>query len=356
MDKGHFEQRRETLRARMRQAGLSALVVSLDANRFYLSGFELHDPQADESAGCLVILADGRDRLCTDGRFFDAARRVWEEERIFLYHGRAMEQVNALLRDAARGTVGFEARQISVEAFDLLSPGLSLQRADGMVEGLRLIKEPEEIRRLEASCRLNQALMDWVPGVLKPGRSEAEVAWDIEQFFRNNGARESAFAGIVAVGANAALPHAEPGEDRLKENCGILIDVGCRVKDYCSDQTRSFWVGDAPDGEWLRHLDLIREAQELAIRAIRPGAGLAGIYALARKRLDDAGVGELFTHGLGHGIGLQTHEAPTLNPRAEGVLRAGMVVTVEPGLYVSGRSGVRWEHMVLVTEDGARVL
>jgi Xaa-Pro aminopeptidase len=273
-----------------------------------------------------------------------------------LYRGQAMQQVNGLLRDMARGTVGFEARQVSVEAFDLLAPGLSLQRADGLVEGLRLIKEPEEIRRLEASCRLNHRLMDWVPGILAPGRSEAEVAWDIERFFRENGARELAFAGIVAAGANAALPHAEPGADRLEENSGVLIDVGCRVEDYCSDQTRSFWVGDAPDGEWRRHLDLVREAQELAIRAIRPGADLAGIYGLARKRLDEAGVGELFTHGLGHGVGLQTHEAPSLNPRAEGALKAGMVVTVEPGLYVSGRSGVRWEHMVLVTGDGARVL
>jgi Xaa-Pro aminopeptidase len=356
MDRRHFEQRREKARAGMRQAGLAALVVSLDANRFYLSGFELHDPQANESAGCLVLLADGADWLCTDGRFFEAARRIWEEERIFIYHGQAMEQVNALLRDRARGIVGFESRQVSVQAFDLLSPGLSMQRADGLVEGLRLIKEPEEILRLEASCRLNHRLMDWLPEVLLPGRSEAEVAWDIEQFFRNNGAQEQAFAGIVAAGANAALPHAEPGQDRLEQNSGILIDVGCRVEDYCSDQTRSFWLGDAPDREWLRHLDLIREAQALAIRAIRPGVGLAEVYALARKRLDDSGLGELFTHGLGHGIGLQTHEAPALNPRAQGLLKAGMVVTVEPGLYVSGRSGVRWEHMVLVTEDGARTL
>ena len=356
MDKGHFSQRREKVRPLLRRAGLAGLLVTLDANRFYLSGFELHDPQVNESAGYLVILADGADWLCTDGRFFDAARRVWEEERIFLYHGPALGEVNRLLRDKAHGTVGFEARQISVEDFDLLSPGLSLQRADGLVESLRLIKEPEEIRRLETACRLNHRLMDRLPEILKPGRSEAEVAWDIERFFRDNGARELAFASIVAAGANAALPHAEPGPDRLRENGGVLIDAGCRVEEYCSDQTRSFWLGDAPDGEWRSHLELIQEAQKLSISAIRPGAGMAAIYGLARKYLDDAGVGELFTHGLGHGIGLQTHEAPSLNPRAEGVLRAGMVVTVEPGLYVPGRSGVRWEHMVLVTEDGNRVL
>ncbi|MDR2161053.1 MAG: Xaa-Pro peptidase family protein [Desulfovibrio sp.] len=356
MDKLTFERRRERVRSLMRREGLAALLVSLDANRFYLSGFELHDPQAGESSGCLVILADGKDWLCTDSRFFAAASRVWEEERIFLYRESAPKQVGGLLRDKAHGVTGFEARHVSVEYFDLLSPGLSLRRADGLVEGLRAVKEPEELRLLDAACRLNHRLMDRMPGILAPGQSEADLARGIERFFRDNGAQELAFASIVAVGANAALPHAIPGQDCLGENCGILIDVGCRVEDYCSDQTRSFWVGDTPDVQWSRHLDLIRAAQERAILAIRPGAAMSGIYGAARKYLEDAGVGELFTHGLGHGIGLQTHEAPSLNLSSEAVVRPGMVFTVEPGLYVPGSHGVRWEYMVQATEDGARVL
>ena len=351
-----FEARRENLRRLMRKANLSALLVTLDANRFYLSGFELHDPQVNESAGCLIVTADGRDWLCTDPRYLDAARRLWDEERIFIYRGNGMAQVNGLLKNNVSGTIGFEACNISVDAFESVGQGLSLERADGMIEGLRLIKEAGEIERMERSCALNHQLMQWAPGVLVPGRTEYQAAWDIEQFFRNHGAEELAFASIVAVDGNAALPHAEPGLTLITEQCGVLVDVGCRVERYCSDQTRSFWVGDAPDPVFASDLDFIKEAQSRAIAAIRPGVAAADVYRAARSFLDQKGVGELFTHGLGHGVGLQTHEAPSLGPSSQSVLQPGMVVTVEPGLYRSGKCGVRWEYMVLVTEDGARVL
>ena len=238
-----YAARRERLRRAMRARGLDALLVSQAANRFYLSGFELHDPQCNESAG-----------------------------------------------------------------------------------------------RLE------------------PGRTEKELSWAIERFFRENGAEELAFANIVAGGRNAALPHAIPGEDAVTENCLVLIDVGCRVDAYCSDQTRTFWAGDAPAPEFRRTLALVREAQEAALKKMRPGLSLREVYALARAVFEKAGVAEAFTHGLGHGVGLETHEAPSLSPRAEGVLEPGMVVTVEPGLYYSAWGGVRWEYTVLVEEGGVRIL
>ena len=356
MDTAIYENRREKLRGLMHGAGLSALLISLDANRFYLSGFELQDPQANESSGRLLIMADGKDWLCTDSRFYTAARRLWDEDRIFIYKGGAMEQINGLIKDEVSGTVGFEAQNLSFDAYEKVSPGLSLQRADGMVEALRMIKDPEEIRRLEKACVLNHKLMEWVPGALVPGRTEAQVAWDVEQFFRNHGAQGLSFSSIVAVGSNAALPHAEPGRDRIFENCGVLIDVGCRLNDYCSDQTRTFWVGASPNPEFNTHLKYIKEAQSRAVKAMRPGAAASAVYAAAASYLEEKGVLSLFTHGLGHGIGLQTHEAPSLSPSSDVVLKAGMVVTVEPGLYLPGRGGVRWEYMVLVTEDGARVL
>lgn len=351
-----FEARREKLRRLMHKADLSALLVTLDANRYYLSGFELHDAQVNESSGCLIIMADGKDWLCTDPRYLDAARRLWDEERIFIYRGGGMSQVNGLLKECVSGRIGFEARNISVDAFESVSQDLSLERADGMVEGLRLIKEDGEIECMERSCALNHKLMKWAPGVLVPGRTEAQAAWDIEQFFRNHGAEELAFSSIVAVDGNAALPHAEPGETVITEQCGVLVDVGCRVDRYCSDQTRSFWVGDAPDPVFAADLELIREAQTRAIAVIRPGALAGDVYQAARSFLEEKGVAELFTHGLGHGVGLQTHEAPSLAPGSQTVLQPGMVVTVEPGLYRSGQCGVRWEYMVLVTGDGARIL
>ena len=356
MDTAIYENRREKLRGLMHKAGLSALLICLDANRFYLSGFELQDPQANESSGRLLIMADGKDWLCTDSRFYTAARRLWDEDRIFIYKGGAMEQINGLLKDKVLGTVGFEAQNISFDAYEKVSSGLSMQRADGMVEALRMIKDPEEIRRLEKACVLNHKLMEWIPGALVPGRTEAQVAWDVEQFFRNHGAQGLSFSSIVAVGPNAALPHAEPGQDRISENCGVLVDVGCRLNEYCSDQTRTFWVGARPTPEFSTHLKYIKEAQARAIKAIRPGAATSAVYAAAASYLEEKGVLNLFTHGLGHGIGLQTHEAPSLNPSSDAVLKAGVVVTVEPGLYLPNHGGVRWEYMVLVTEDGARVL
>lgn len=356
MNRTIFASRRERLRPLLRKAGLDALLVTLDANRYYLSGFELHDAQIDESSGCLIIDRNGNDWLCTDPRYLDAARQLWDEERIFIYRGNRMTEINTLLRERESGPIGFEARNLSVAAFRVVSADLAMEPADGMVESLRIYKDAEEIAAMERSCALNHRLMAWLPGVLVPGRTEAHVAWDIEQFFRNNGAEEMAFSSIVAVDGNAAQPHAEPGDATITDNCGVLVDTGCRLDRYCSDQTRSFWIGGTPNPIFASDLAYIQEAQARAIAAIRPGIKAADVARVARSYLDDKGVGELFTHGLGHGVGLQTHEAPRLNVTSETILQPGMVITVEPGLYRPGRCGVRWEHMVLVTEDGRRTL
>ncbi len=351
-----FAERRENLRRLMHREKLTALVVSLDANRYYLSGFELHDPQVDESAGRLIIMANGNDWLCTDARYFDAAKTLWPEERIFIYQADAAKQINSLLVGRVQGSIGFEARIMTFDFYEKISKNLQMQKADGLVEELRVIKDSWEIAQLRKACSLNHSMMHWLPEKLTPGKTEAQIAWEIEQFFRNNGASELSFSSIVAVGANAALPHAIPAAKRITEECAVLVDVGCRVNDYCSDQTRSFWVGEKPHQHFTNALELIKEAQSRAIQHIVPGALCKDIYAVAKKYLDDEGVGQFFTHGLGHGIGLQTHEAPSLNATRETSLQPGMVITVEPGLYMAGHGGVRWEYMVLVTPDGAEIL
>ena len=242
-----FASRRENLRRAMRLRGLDAMLISQAANRFYLSGFELHDPQFNESAGRLVITSDGHDWLATDGRYLDAASRIWDRERIFIYGGNAARDLHGLLRRCG-SRIGIEANGVSLAfARDLAGAGSGLycEAADGMVERLRRIKEPCEISALEKSFALNHKLMKWVEGQLEPGRTEADISWLIERFFRENGASELAFANIVAVGKNAALPHAIPGQDAVTDNCPVLVDVGCRVENYCSDQTRTFWVGTA---------------------------------------------------------------------------------------------------------------
>ena len=231
------EQRRERLRALMREQGIEALLISHAANRYYLSGFELHDVQLNESAGRLIVMADGKDWILTDSRYLDAARRLWEPERVFIYGADAPEDIAKLLKGLVPGkTIGFEARAVTLEFYEkfaetLAGSGCRLSKADGLVERLRVIKDTEEIRRMEISCRLNQQMMEWLPGVLVPGRSEAAVSWDIEMFFRHHGATELAFTSIVGHGPNAALPHYLPSKDALLEAENlVLVDVGCRLK------------------------------------------------------------------------------------------------------------------------------
>lgn len=365
MNTNRYAERRERLRALMFDRQLDALLISHEANRYYLSGFELHDPQKNETSGFLLICADGKDWLCTDSRYKDAAARLWDPERIFIYTGRPAKELNTLITKlgaessgaaSAGRHIGFEAKSLSVAFFEQLSEGLTLEHADGLTEQLRIIKEPEEIEAMRRSCALNHRLMEWIPSVCRPGRTEAEVAWDIEKFFRENGASGLAFDSIVAVGPNAALPHAIPGTDVITDNCPVLIDVGCRLDDYCSDQTRTIWVGDRPSDIFQRTMQQVRAAQDAAIKVIRPGMKVADIHACARAVFEKEGVAQHFTHSLGHGVGLETHEAPGVSPRVDAVLKPNMIITVEPGLYYPEWGGIRWEYMVLVTEDGAEIL
>lgn len=351
-----YEERRDALRGLVAGAGLDALLVTMDANRFYLSGFELHDSQFDESSGYLAIFANGDDWLYTDSRYHDAACEVWDKDKVFIYGGRGPEMVGHHLRDLL-GTrkIGYDGRHMSVADYQKF--GLdTLERQDNLVEKLRVIKDSHEIEAMKASCAINEKMMLWLPEQLVPGKTEVELAWEIEQFFRNNGAEELAFTSIVAVDERAALPHAVPGQKEITQNCAVLVDVGCRYRHYCSDQTRTFWVGDAPTDFFKDNLEKVQKAQRKAIEAIAPGRLGKEIDAIARESLKQDGVGEYFTHGLGHGVGLQTHEAPRFAPLDETVLEPGMVITVEPGVYFSGKLGIRWEHMVLVTETGYEVL
>lgn len=359
-----FAQRREHVRKKLVEKGLSALLVSAAANRFYLSGFELHDPQPGESAGCLVIgLTPEQDWLCTDARYTVAAGRLWNPDRVFTYAQGAMAEVGELLVREAKGEVGFETKALSLAQWGVLeksTTGLHFTAADTLVEELRIIKDADELARIKRSFTLNHQLMAHVEvrlANLEPGMTEASLAWEIERYFRDHGATEQAFTGIVAYNENAALPHCIPSDKVLIREGGLLlVDVGCRVANYCSDQTRTLWCGRHPSDDFLRTMELVREAQRRGIEAIRPGVLACDVYAAAWNYFAQKGVEAHFNHGLGHGIGLETHEAPSLNRRNQTVLQPGMCVTVEPGLYYPAWGGIRWEYTVVVTEDGCEVL
>ena len=230
-----YAARRDRLRRAMRARGLDALLVSQAPNRFYLSGFELHDPQCNESAGRLVITADGRDWLATDARYLDAAARLWDRDNIFIYGADAAGDLLGLLRRCG-GRVGLEARGVSLaiaRALRRYGSGPLLEAADGLVEDLRRIKEPCEIAALERSFALNHKLLHWVEGQLTPGKTESELSWAIERFFRENGASELAFANIVAVGRHAARPHPNTRHDARPEKMPRRGGVGCWVVGDC---------------------------------------------------------------------------------------------------------------------------
>jgi Xaa-Pro aminopeptidase len=351
-----YEERRDRLRERMHREGSSRFLVLHAANRFYLSGFELHDPQCNESAGALLIDAQGEDWLLTDPRYLEAAKRIWPEERIFIYKGKRQERMAEFLKEGG-DILHIEPSAVSMGFHDVLTEHLTLSRAGGWVEQLRMVKDEGEIKALRNSCALNHRVMEWVEReLLRPGITEQEAAWEIEKRFREQGASELAFAPIVGVGPNGALPHAIPGAAPVLEESPVLVDVGGRYEAYCSDQTRTFWVGQNPSSVFRETMALVREAQQRAIAILRPGLPLSEAYLTAMRFFEERGVGSRFTHSLGHGIGLETHEYPSLGPLVEGTLRDGMVVTVEPGLYSPEWGGVRWEYMVLVTGDGAEVL
>ncbi|MHC1788230.1 M24 family metallopeptidase [Solidesulfovibrio sp.] len=351
-----YAARRDRLRRRLDILGHEALLVSQAANRYYLSGFELHDPQCNESAGYLCVAANGDDVLFTDARYRDAALRLWPEKDLCIYGAGRFAAITGFLKDRGIRRLGFEAAGLSFDTHARLAEHLPLTPVGQAVEPLRLYKDAGEIERMRRSAAINHAVMASLPDILVPGRTEGQAAWEIEKSFRDLGASELAFSPIVAVDANAALPHAIPGGTVIADGCLVLVDVGGRAFDYCSDQTRTVWVGDAPPERFTTMLARVQAAQAAALDRLGPGMGFREAYALAREVFAREGVAERFTHSLGHGIGLETHEGPSLNPSAEGVLEPGMVVTVEPGLYYPEWGGARWEHMALITDSGCETL
>ena len=362
LNKTDFKHRRDQLRSSLEAKALHGLLITHPPNRFYLSGFELRDPQPGESAGCLFIDAQDEDWLLTDARYLEAARRLWPEERIFIYSSKTVAAIKNFLLSQGKQHIGIEANAMTVSMFESLtaandsSISLNLVSTNGLTEALRLCKDPSELEFLRASCRLNHELMNKIPDWLSHDLTEKDMAWEIEKFFRQHGAEELAFSTIVAAGRNASLPHAIPGLEQLPLNGPVLIDAGCRLHNYCSDQTRTFWLGNLPTSDFKSAMARVREAQEHALGHIKPGLPIAEAYQAAQKTFARYGVESYFTHSLGHGIGLETHEAPSLGPNNQNTFLPGMVITVEPGLYYPHWGGIRWEYMVLVTDDGMEIL
>jgi len=351
--------------ARVRQVlsekKLDALMVSVQENRYYLSGFTGEDTQFDESAGVLIVSANQL-VLATDSRFELQAQSEAPEFEVVCYKKGLEKELPAIAGSMGLRRLGFESVRLShknhtayVKA--LKDDGLSaeLVPTENIVEDLRKTKSDAEIQATIDALRLAEKAFSRVLETIRPNMTEKKVAWEMEKAMRELGAQGLSFPVIVASGPNSALPHAIPSDRRLAEGEPILIDWGARLNEYCSDTTRTFVLGK-PDSPFEKVFDTVVRARDMAIEAIRAGVSGKQVDTIARDYIERCGFKDKFGHGLGHGTGLAVHEAPRLSPIKDDQLEPGMIVTVEPGIYLPGWGGVRMENQVVVREDGAQVL
>ena len=298
-----------------------------------------------------MLVEPDRVRLFTDFRYAERARRLEdvevEETKRNLYSD---------LRDRLPERVAFEADAVTFANYEFLREGgMELVPRRGLVEALRAVKEPEELDAIRRASEVTDRTYERLVEESFAGRTEKELVWRMHQLFHESGADGLAFDIDIAAGPTAASPHALPGDRVVQEGDLVLVDAGAVVDGYCSDCTRTFAVGEISDS--LRGVyEVVREAQQAGVDAIRAGVTGRDVDAAARAVITEAGYGENFGHGLGHGLGLLVHEAPALRPEWDQELTAGNVVTVEPGIYLSGVAGVRIEDLVIVTDDGCEVL
>ncbi len=344
--------RRAALRTSLQEHGVDALLVVDLLNLRYLTGFT-------GSNGALLVHAEDERRsvFCTDGRYQEqSARQVPELERV-------IDRASALALAARAGgfaRVGYESQHVTVDSLDALADaadGAELVRAPNLVERLRLVKDDTEVEALRMACAAaDRALADLVEhGGLRPERTEREVARELESRMLDHGAAGPAFQSIVAAGPNSAVPHHRPTDAVLRAGDFVKLDFGALVDGYHSDMTRTVVLG-APADWQVEVYERVVESQAAGRAALRPGAHVRDVDAAARSVIEAAGRGEEFLHGLGHGVGLEIHEAPSLAKTGEGTLSAGMAVTVEPGVYLSGRGGVRIEDTLVVRDEGPELL
>ena len=356
-----FRDRVKALRGNLADMAPDTAWITQPENRRYLSRFKATDTQLTESSGSLFINETDA-LLVTDSRYITEAEKEAVDFEVITHQKGLMEIVPSLLERLATSNLGFEEDFITWGLHKELSRKLKksssrvrLTPLKGMVDGMRQVKEKAEINAIEASADLMCQILAEVIESLEPGRTEKEVAWQIEGLAREGGAEDLAFPPIVASGPNGALPHAVPTERKLRAKEPIILDVGVKVDGYCCDMTRTIFLG-TPGPKFRKIYRTVREAQLFALQKISPGTETTLPDSMAREVIGEAGFGEFFGHALGHGVGLATHEGPRLGPEKPVELKRGMVVTVEPGIYIPGKGGVRLEEMVVIEKKGPRIL
>jgi Xaa-Pro aminopeptidase len=346
-----YKQRIARLKSQLQRQGLRALLVTNPLNWFYLTGFR-------GESGILLVEPDEL-TLITDGRFTVQAKQEAPSLSIVPQKDGLYRTCGELLRRQKRRQVGFDSAQMTVAQFGALRKAtggsVRLREAPGVVEALRGVKDAQELAQMRQAAVLASEVVEAAIRLLKPGIREFEVAAEIEYQTRRRGASGTAFETIVAFGERAALPHARPTAKRLKRGQLVVLDLGAILEKYCSDITRTVFVGKAPEKvkAWYR---AVAEAQRAAIEKVAAGRACGEVDAAARGVLAAHRLDPFFVHSTGHGLGLEVHEDPRVAKGQKTLLASGNVVTIEPGVYVPGVGGIRIEDDVVVGKSGNEVL
>ena len=346
--------RLDQVRSALEKAGCDAFFsVSPPANQ-YLSG--LLTSFEEISSG--IIVTDSQAYFLCDFRYTEQARKEVTGYEISEIKGDILVRCGERLESLGLKKVAFDPSGLTVDEKVRLESAYTGELAGekALVSGLRIIKSEEELEMLRTASNLAEGVLADLTQILEEGLPERELAAQFEFEFKKRGATGPSFDTIALFGPKSSLPHGIPDETTLKRGDVVLLDFGCRRAGYCSDLTRTYVFGTIP-GAWFEEIyALTYEAQHRALEAVQPGRTGREVDAVARNIISEGGYGEYFGHGLGHGVGVEIHEAPRLNTESDTVLEPGMVVTVEPGIYLPGKGGVRIEDLVVVTEDGCEIL
>jgi len=342
------------LRASVNEKGLDALLISQPDNVRYLSGFT-------GSSGWLLI-SKRNAILATDFRYVEQADRESPDFEIIQIKQQLRDWLPGIVTDFQWHKLGFEANSISYDSHQKVNEEIKTKQVNlelipttGIAEQLRSVKETEELALIKKAAELTDAVFEHAKSVIRPGIMEKEAAWEIEKIFRQEGSDGIPFEIIVASGSNSALPHARPTEKIIRSHEPVLIDMGARINGYCSDFTRTIFLGK-PNKTFRDIYDVVLRAQTTAIQKIKSNMAASKADHFARSVIEQAGYGDCFGHGLGHGVGLVVHESPTINPNSPDSLTDGMVFTIEPGIYLAGQGGARIEDLVVLENGEVKVL
>jgi len=348
-----YRARIHSLQQILHEERVDGMIVQQQIALQYLTGLHL-------SAGLLYVPTSGAPELLVDGRYIEMAKQRSPFPASLMTQG-GLDEFLAILAGRKHYRLAFDADNTVYSEYQRLTTKLNeidkrseLVSLRNPVGTIRQIKDEEEIQLLRQAAILGSRGYDFVSSILEEGISEKEVAMHLEFFWKKEGGDRLAFDPIIAFGPNTSMPHYRAGDTRLERDQPVLIDIGVVWKGYHSDMTRTIFFG-TPDSQVLEIYDVVKQAQELALELVRPGITAGELDAASRGYITECGFGDLFSHGLGHGVGLEIHEGPSLNSRVpfkDVQLQEGMVITIEPGIYLPGIGGVRIEDTVVVTADG----